>query len=96
MVKFLCAKCSKAWEGRGPARDGVVCDECKGRMEPMSDEKEKNPTRTTKPTASSVDAKLQYLNELRYLLVAQPFEVREAAKSRVNRLCDSIEKDLGV
>ncbi|WP_274363725.1 hypothetical protein [Paenibacillus thermotolerans] len=29
MAKFLCTMCNKAWEGKGPVKDGVTCNDCK-------------------------------------------------------------------
>ncbi|MEF3313315.1 hypothetical protein PV433_30975 [Paenibacillus sp. GYB004] len=29
MADFLCAKCGNVWKGKGPPKDGVICDNCK-------------------------------------------------------------------
>jgi hypothetical protein len=43
-----------------------------------------------------VDLKLQYLAELRQLAFHSSAWVRECAETRIKRICDSIEGDLGM
>ena len=83
MAKTLCVICLRMWDGNG--KDRNICDECKP---------EQRRVPITKPTNAKVEVKLQYLSELRQLYTSANRNVWVG--ERIERLCDSIELDLGI